>query len=342
MITQPGFSSVEIANDVGNPIPVGSSPFVGSGQFSFGATATATSGSPGSFTVTVASVTGLCVGQTVTGTGIAASATIISINSVSLGLFLSVPNVGSVSGTLSFVMAAGAVVASGTLGIHKTMGISFVLGASTAFNIQVSNDGVIFTSITSTQISSATGVQTTAPFQTGLYRTNLSGFAFWRLVQSTAITAGTCTFSYGLTSDATDTAQPVIFASASSALGYGNSTYYANVSAAAGAAVTTTAIKASAANLGNIIISNTHSTAAFVKLFDSASALTSTAAAPPIFGTSAKIVIGVGVGQHLSIPIPIGLKFNSGVQAWIGANNSQTDGTSISASNVVTATFIYV
>lgn len=64
------------------------------------ATTTATSGTTGQYTITVASTTNIAVGHYVTGTGIGANATVAAINGSTI--VLTVANTGTVSGTLEF------------------------------------------------------------------------------------------------------------------------------------------------------------------------------------------------------------------------------------------------
>jgi hypothetical protein len=336
-------NSLEVANDLGNPIPVGSSPTAVTGAYTFGTSSFVTSGPAGAFFIVVSSLSGVCVGQTVSGTGINPGATVISISTATNTISLSLANTASVVGqTVSFTMAAGAILASGTLNLNRTIGLVIsTIGSGMSLSIQVSNDGTNFSSLTATQVSSGTGVMSTAIAAVGAYRANASGFVSYRLIQNTAITAGTCVFGIALSTGSVDSAQPITITSGNSNVGYSNSAYYQNVTAASGVAVTTTSIKNVSGNIGLIHISNLHNTTAFVKLFDSATTLTSSAANPPLFGTNAKLVVGAAAGQHVAIPIPIGLRFTSGVQIFISQNPGLTDGTTLNTASAATASLVY-
>jgi hypothetical protein len=98
-VSDPGGSSNFSALDI-TPATSSATSFT-LGVTTYGTTTTAATGSNASFNLTVASLTGVATGETVTGTGIAAGATITAINTTTKVVTLSLKNTAAVSGTVS-------------------------------------------------------------------------------------------------------------------------------------------------------------------------------------------------------------------------------------------------
>jgi hypothetical protein len=214
------------------------------------------------------------------------------------------------------------------------------IGASSQIILQLSNDNSLW--VNSNYVT-PTGSITQSFSTVGFFNYPLQNAKFFRVVQSTAQTAGTTTIVAYASQQATPKLYQSVTGSVSTVsgsvitpipnVGLGMALYHSLVSAAS---TNATSVKGSQGVIGTLILTNSSATWAYFKLVNKASA--------PTVGTDTAI-INIGVAPNTTQDCSTsfaGLRMTTGIAYYVSGGPSLTDNTALLAAGTFLVNMTYV